>query len=280
VLVHREVWPLAGLAHETLMKARNSRFVFDLDDSVFLPNVSEANRALGFLKDATKSDWLARNAAAVSAGNAFLAGYARERGARPEDVFVIPTAVDTEVWKPATGAPGEPPLLGWIGSHSTVHYLEALRPALVELGRRRPGLRLRVIGARFECAGIAVESRPWSLADEVAALDEVTIGLAPLPDDTWSRGKCGLKVLQYMALAKPVISSPVGANREIVIAGETGRFADGVDEWRDAILDLLDSPEERARLGQAGRRRVESDYSLRAIEPRLAAVLTHAAGGR
>ncbi len=277
VIVHREIWPLAGLLHEGILRARNPRFVFDLDDAIFLPNVSRANRAFAFLKDAHKSAWLARHAAAVSAGNGFLADWARGAGAKTGDVFLVPTAVDTDVWRPAAGTrPPGTPILGWIGSHSTVSYLEPLRPVFTELARRVPGIRLRVIGAEFACEGIDVECQPWSLDTEVRALEETTIGLAPLTDSAWSQGKCGLKVLQYMALGKPVISSPVGANHEIVLDGVTGRFANSAEQWQDTVLQLLDSPAEQSRLGMAGRARVEQEYSLRAVEPRLAAALLHA----
>jgi glycosyltransferase involved in cell wall biosynthesis len=278
VLVHREVWPLAGLVHENLLRGRNPRFVFDLDDAVYLPNVSRANQSVGFLKAAHKSEWLARHAAAVSAGNRFLAAWAQGAGANARDVFTVPTAVDTDAWRVdrVPDAPG-PPILGWIGSHSTVGSLAPLRPAFVELARRVPGLRLRVIGASFTCPGIEVESVPWSFAGEVEALAGVTLGLAPLADDEWARGKCGLKVLQYMALGKPVVSSPIGANRDIVVGGVTGLFADGAEAWRDAVLGLLESPADRGRMGAAGRERVEREYSLREVEPRLAQALMHAA---
>jgi len=277
VLVHREVWPLAGMVHEEVLRGCNPRFVFDLDDAVYLPNVSQANRSVGFLKSAGKSAWLARHAAAVSAGNRFLADWAVREGADAKDVFLVPTAVDTDAWRPGPG-PSGPPTLGWIGSHSTVGYLDPLRPTFAELGRRVPGIRLRVIGAAFACPGIEVESVPWSLATEVDALAGVTVGLAPLPDDEWSRGKCGLKVLQYMALEKPVVSSRVGANADIVVEGVTGLFADGESAWLEAVTALLGSASDRSRMGRAGRERVEREYSLRATEPRLAQALLHAAG--
>ncbi|MEO6462160.1 MAG: glycosyltransferase family 4 protein [Candidatus Eisenbacteria bacterium] len=279
VLVLREVWPLHGLLHELVLRQRNPRWVFDLDDAVWLPNVSAANRGFAFLKAPEKARWIVGQARAVSAGNRFIASWAGERTRPDARVFHVPTAVDTARFRPAGRPRTEGPIrLGWIGSLSTAPYLESIARPLARLSARHKGLTLRVIGARIELPGVEVECVPWSLEGEVRALDETDIALAPLPDNDWSRGKCGLKVLQSMALAKPVVTSPIGAHLDLVEDGVDGRFAAGDDAWFDAIDGLIADPAARTSLGAAGRATVERRYSIEAVAPALEAALRHAAG--
>lgn len=282
VLVHRELWPVRGLLPERLLHAANPRWVFDLDDAVWLPNVSAANRGVAALKAHGKTPWLVAHARAVTAGNRHLAAWAEGHAASGGRVFHVPTAVDVARWRPApAGAAGgraAAPRLGWIGSPSTAPYLESIAVPLARLAAAHPGLVVRVIGARVSLPGVAVESVPWSLDGEVAALAEVDIALAPLPDSPWARGKCGLKVLQSMALGLPVVTSPTGAHLDLVEDGVTGRFADGDDAWLEALGALLGDPAARARLGGAARAAVEARYSVEAVVPALEAALRHAAG--
>ena len=135
-----------------------------------------------------------------------------------------------------------------------------------------------MVGARFEHPGLVVENRPWSLETEVADLRGVDVGLAPLPDTDWGRGKCGLKVLQYMALEKPVVSSRVGAHVDMLAEGETGHFAGTLDEWAERIARLLEDPAQRTAMGRRGRAVVLERYSVDAVAPRLYEALAFAAG--
>jgi glycosyltransferase involved in cell wall biosynthesis len=146
-----------------------------------------------------------------------------------------------------------------------------LEPALEALGRRYPSLSLRVICSEpFESRAIPVENVPWSLADEVTQLRGLHIGLMPLDDDAWTRGKCAYKALQYMAAGIPVVSSPVGMNTEVVTDGATGLLAADLDSWERQIARLLDSPSLRRQIGEAGQRAVLQRYSLDRMAPRLA----------
>ncbi|MFI5372592.1 MAG: glycosyltransferase family 4 protein [Candidatus Eisenbacteria bacterium] len=277
--VHRDLWPFLGDASLRRLAARQPRWVYDFDDSVWLPNVSEANRAFAWLKPTVQYARLAAGARGVAAGNAWLATWARAQrpGTDPADVSVIPTAVDTVRWAPRPRGDG-PLRLTWIGSHSTVHYLDPLRPLLPGLARRHPDLELHVIGARFACDGVRVVEHEWSLDHEVEATARCDIGLAPLPDDPWSRGKCGLKLLLYMALGLPVVASNIGVQPEIVRDGINGRLAGTPVEFIDAVDALLASAVERRRLGAAARADVEAGYSVRAVAPRLATLFARAAG--
>jgi glycosyltransferase involved in cell wall biosynthesis len=202
VLIHREICPIAGLRGHEHLRRRGARWVFDFDDAVFLPNVSEANKRFAWIKPFAELGELASGARAVSAGNAWLADWARSRrpGRPPDEVEVIPTSVDTEAWKPRRRN-GGPPRLVWIGSPSTAPYLEAIRPALERLGRRRPDLEFHVIGAAFAAENLRVVVHPWSPDREVEVAGACDIGLSPLPDTDWSRGKWLAALLRRAAAA-------------------------------------------------------------------------------
>lgn len=277
-LIHREAWPMIGFDPARWLADRGVRWVFDFDDAVFLSNVSDANRRFVGLKPFGQPARLVARAARVAAGNAWLAEWARsQRPGRPADeVEVIPTAVDTDVWKPRPRPPA-PPRLAWIGSPSTVTYLDPLRPALARLGARHPALELHVVGAPFSADGIKTIVHPWSAETEVEITSACDVGLSPLPDDDWSRGKCGLKLLLYMALGLPAVASPVGVHREIVRSGENGILAATPDAFEAAIEGWLADPESRARCGRAARETVVADYSIASVAPRLAALLRRAA---
>jgi glycosyltransferase involved in cell wall biosynthesis len=183
---------------------------------------------------------------------------------------VLPTVVDLERY------PGEPNwperdefVLGWIGSRSTLPYLEAIAPAIDALADELPQLRLKIICDVFlDLERVPVIKKQWSSHEEAADLQSIDVGLAPLPDNVWTRGKCGFKILQYAAAWRPAIAGPVGANAEIVVDNESGLFASTFEEWQDAIRQLAGHPERARRLGENGRARVADAYSLQAIGDR------------
>jgi hypothetical protein len=167
--------------------------------------------------------------------------------------------------------------LGWIGSPLTSAYLEPLRPALVELAARQ-SFRIVLVGASpTALAGLPVERVAWSLETEAAQLARFDVGLMPLPDLPWERGKCGYKLIQYMASSLPVVASPVGANRDIVVPGETGFLAETWAEWGAALDRLAQDPALRQRMGAVGRRRVEQRYALQTRAPELIDLLYNVA---
>ena len=279
VIVHRELWPLAGAWPLSLLEQSQPRWVFDLDDAVFLPNVSDANKRFVGLKAHGSVAAIAAGARAVAAGNAWLAAWARtQRPGRPADqVQVIPTVVDSERWTPVTPESDGPVRLLWIGSPTTLRYLEAWGPALSRLGARHPRLELHVIGSRLELPGIRCFSHEWSAETERTISQRCHIGLAPLADGDWERGKCGLKLLLYMALGLPAVASRAGVHPEIVTPAMDGELVDG-DAALEAALDrLVRDPARRAALGRAARRTLELRYSLKAVAPQLAELLRRAA---
>jgi glycosyltransferase involved in cell wall biosynthesis len=185
----------------------------------------------------------------------------------------LPTSIDTAAYRPTTAA-DDPPTIAWIGSPENLIYLEMIRPALARLTIRHPTLKMRVICSRFPVwPEVNVECVAWSSATEAKSLAEAHIGVMPLTDDAWSRGKCAFKLLQYMAAALPCVASPVGANTEAVIDGVNGFHARSAEEWERNLESLIISPQLRARFGAAGRAHVESRYSMRTYRERYLALL-------
>jgi glycosyltransferase involved in cell wall biosynthesis len=194
-------------------------------------------------------------------------------------VAVIPTAVDTDRYQPVPASDHQPVCVGWTGSMSTIPHLELLAPVLREV-QREAQVSLRVIGyPPFRIPGATVESLPWRSETELDDLSVIDIGVMPLFNDEWSRGKCGFKALQYMALGIPTVMSPVGVNVKIA-SGGAAVLASSDREWKQALRSLISSAARRAELGAAGRRRVEAEYSVRAVLPSLEKALRAAAGDR
>jgi glycosyltransferase involved in cell wall biosynthesis len=275
--VEKELWPFAPAWLETLLLARRP-YVLDLDDAIF-HNYDRHRMALVRRIWGRKIDRLMAGATLVTAGNAYLAERARSAGARR--VEIVPTVVDLDLYpmRDASQAGASSPIdIAWIGSPATVAYLQLLAEPLRRLAARHP-VRLVVIGGgALRLAGVDVMNRPWSAATEAADLARCHIGVMPLVDSPWERGKCGYKLIQYMACGLPVVASPVGVNREIVRDGHNGWLATDADEWLSHLGALVQDTGLRQRFGLAGRTIVEQRYSVQAVAPRLAALLREAGG--
>lgn len=243
-------------------------YVLDFDDAVFHNYDLHRFGAVRYFCG-KRLDHLMAGAALVVAGNKYLASRARAGGA--PWVEVMPTVVDLDRYagKPNTKtfADGLPRIV-WIGSPSSARYLEVLREPLQALALRVPFV-LRVIGANVELPGISVECVQWSQDTEVASILEGVIGVMPLLDSPWERGKCGYKLIQYMACGLPVVASPVGVNSEIVENGTNGFWAVTGADWVAALERLLTNAELRSRMGREGRQRVEAKYCLQVTGSRL-----------
>ncbi len=255
-----------------LFAAFTRRRVFDVDDAIYV----RKPRRLG--EAPNESLWRKKKFAAtcrwvdeVAAGNDVLAGVAR---ASARAVTVLPTSIDTAAYQTTTATAADPPTVVWIGSPENLIYLEMIRPALARLSVRHPTLKMRVICSQFPLwPEINVESIAWSSASEAGSLAAAHIGVMPLTDDAWSRGKCAFKLLQYMAAGLPCVASPVGANTEAVIDGVNGFHARTVDDWERSLQSLIESPELRARFGANGRAHVESRYAMRRYQDRYLELL-------
>ncbi len=268
IFVYREAALLGPAWIERLLALRRP-LVFDFDDAIYLADTSQANAWSRALKSATKVETICRMAHHVTVGNDFLARYAKDRA---RAVTVIPSTIDTDVYQVRPRARNRVPVIGWTGSVTTVPYLMALAHALRRL-REKQQFELRVIGAKVDIEGLAVRCLPWRAETEPDDLRALDVGLMPLSGDEWSRGKCGMKALQYMALGIPPVVSPVGVNTTIVRDGVNGFYARADDEWIDRMALLLEDGPLRRSLGQEARRTVEESYSARTHAPRFAKVL-------
>ena len=240
------------------LRWRVNKLAFDFDDAIFQrdsyhtkgPQSAKLERRFG----AT-----VRAADAVIAGNLWLGERAFEAGA--EDVHVIPTCIDATKYKLAKHEHNKPLTLVWVGSRSTLQGLARAKPLLEQIGQAIPGLTLRLVCDAFlDFQHLKVERVQWTEQNEAQAISTADVGLSMLPDDDWSRGKCGLKVLQYLAAGLPVVGNPVGVSSEIV-TDSAGYLANTTDEWVNALKQLHD-PKVRQQMGAAGRKRVEQHYSV------------------
>lgn len=267
VFLFRELLPIGPAWLERWLARKGMPIVYDFDDAIFLAGVSDANRAFAWLKAPRKTGAICRLSAHVTVGNEYLKAYAERF---TPNVSVIPTTIDTERYTPKAHVEiSGVPVIGWSGSFSTAKHLQTVVPALRRL-RRSVAFRLSVIGSPgFRADGLEVTSRPWSAATETEDLKTFDLGIMPLPDDPWARGKCGLKALQYMALGIPTVASPVGVNKTIIQDGRNGFLASTAAEWVATLSRLLVDPALRRRFAEEGRRTVEERYAATGQARRL-----------
>lgn len=275
VFIHRELFPLGISPGMNLLERELRRcgapVIYDFDDAIFLPHRRERGLA-GKLENTHSVRHLIAVSQRVIAGNAFLAEYASRLN---PDVVCIPTPVDTARYVPrSNGSPGSSLTVGWIGSPSTAKYLLGLAPVFEELARTHR-FRLKVVGAGqpVRIPGVEVDCRAWNLQTEAEEFRSCDIGVYPLWDDQWSRGKCGYKALQFMASGVPVAASAIGMNNQIIRHGTDGLLIGSSQQWASSLAALLDSPELRRKLGEAGREAVKQEYSLSRVTPKLLQVL-------
>jgi len=271
MMLHCELFPLMpGWAERALLR---QPYVYDFDDAFYLKYRSgRLGRLQGVLGD--KFDSVMQSAGAVTAGNHVLQTYARHYN--PRTTF-LPTVVDTTRYVPMQRVRGRELVIGWVGSPSTATYLSELVAPLSTLGKEGP-VRLVVIGGPAPAIpNVIVDERAWSESTEVELINGFDIGVMPLPDDAWARGKCAFKLIQYMACGVPVIASPVGANLDVV-GTDCGLLASTGSQWLDALRVIRDNPARAAEMGGAGRERVERNYSLRGNLPVLAEVISATVG--
>jgi glycosyltransferase involved in cell wall biosynthesis len=256
-----------GLFFQKQLLRRTQRVVFDFDDAIFVgPN--EAAVA-----------WMCRHAAWVTPGNGYLAEFVTRHTDR---CTVIPTVVDTDLYRPSERQPAPLVRVGWSGSDQSVR--QTLFPQLQILAALQQKMPFELVVITNTRPPIPEEIRwsfvPWTEASEVEALRSLDVGIMPLVDDAFQRGKCGLKALQYMGVGLPVVASPVGVNAEIVQDGVTGYHALAPSEWHGALERLILSADRRREMGEAGWRRCRAQYSIERWLPVLLQVLETARGSR
>ena len=276
VWIEKEALPWAPLSVEQTLLS-GVPYVLDYDDAVF-HQYDQHPRAWVRCLYGKRLDGLMANAALVVGGNNYLAQRARNAGAQWTEI--IPTVIDLNRYPCPSREPDtrKLPRIVWIGSPSTARYLQLLCEPLVRLAKRQSFV-LRVIGAGVvDIPGVQIEVVTWSENTEVESTGVCDVGVMPLEDSSWERGKCGYKLIQYMACGLPVVASGVGVNSEIVQHGVNGYLANTPDEWVDALEKLLIDQQLRVQMGRAGRHMVEQVYCIQQTGPKMARFLRLAAG--
>ena len=259
--IEKETLPWLPAWIEKMLLPRAVPYVLDYDDAVFHYYDEHSNPAVRALL-AGKHPALMQGAALVVAGNAYLAEFARQAGA--PNVEIVPTVIDLARYPVETcqrAASNAPPCVGWIGQRATASFLApyaSLFQRLSAAGRAR----FAAIGIDAQALGLPMASIAWTEQTEVASIASFDIGVMPLLDGAFERGKCGYKLIQYMACGLPVVASPVGVNRQIVQHGVNGFLAETPAQWEQALQTLLADAGLRQRMGQAGRAKVEREYAI------------------
>lgn len=271
-VVHRNM-SLIGPAFLERRLARHTPLVYDFDDAIHLLHTSDANRAFGWLKFPAKTAEICSLARSVTVGNEYLATFARKLN---RNVEIVPSSVDTAAYTPGPSrAQAGVPVVGWMGSSTSQTYLEPFGPLLSKIVRQ--GLRVRIVSDRRPTSfDFPFEWRAWAANTEVSDLREFDIGIMPLPDTEWAKGKCAMKLLQYMGVGIPSVGSVVDGNLEVIRDGENGYLAGSEEEWMEKVLRLAKNPQLALRLGAAGRETVLARYSADVCAERFAGVLCRA----
>jgi glycosyltransferase involved in cell wall biosynthesis len=277
VVVLREASLVGGDWLERSLVKEGMPLIYDFDDVIWRWDTTGVNGLVSLVRMPWKTRRICRLASAVTVGNEFLASYARRYNS---NVHIIRTSIDFKRFNVLPQPQRESPFtIVWTGSHSTLACLETARPVIEAFGRTRP-VRLRVIcdTAPPPFRNVETEFVPWSPENEAAALEPGHVGIMPLPDNIVTRGKCGCKALQYFAVGRPAIVSPIGVNRRIVQPGENGFWASTDDEWMAALTSLADNPALRGEMGAAGRSTVEAGYGAEESAARFADVVRSVIG--
>lgn len=256
-----------------LLRPMKNKIIFDFDDAVFLPAFDETTWFFKRWRRHRKFVRALRASALVICASDYLAGVCRNLAF---EATVIPTAVPLDRYYAGPVSRGDGTfMIGWIGTGPNLRYLNVIRPVLKRLNEKFP-IVLKVISSEApaisECP---VAFKRWRWEDEADDLASLDVGIMPLTDDPWTRGKAGFKALQYMAAGLPAVCSNVGANREIIQHGENGFLVNTLDEWVEVLGNLAFDKDLRRRIGEKARARVAQKYSLEVIAPRVVEAISH-----
>ena len=266
VFVQREAFMLGVTYFEKQFSKSKAKMIFDFVDAIWLLNESRSsapNRSLSWLKNPEKTKFIIGMSDLVIAGNEYLAKYAKQFN---ENVVIIPTTIDTDLYLPKNVEDYDTRTIciGWSGSKTTIDHFEEAIPTLIRI-KKKYGSRImfKVIGDEgYMNAELGIKGQAWKKETETQDLSQIDIGIMPLPDDEWAKGKCGLKGLQYMALGIPTIMSPVGVNSDIIHNGRNGFLSKSSNDFVDKLSLLIESVDLRREVGVNGRKTVEQFYSV------------------
>jgi len=274
VWIEKELFPWLPAFLELPLLRLGPPYIVDYDDAIF-HNYDQHRSSIIRKIFGNKIEKVMRGAAAVVSGNRYIADYAREAGVRL--VEIIPTVLDIGKYKEVQRKRNNRFTIGWIGSPSTSRHLRVAGSALKEVCMNGE-LQLVTVGAHpIDLSNLLASAIPWSEETETEDLRSFNVGIMPLPNTAWERGKCGFKLIQYMACGLPVVASPVGVNKEIVDHGVNGFLADGAKQWIEYLKVLKENPKLCRKMGKAGRKKVEEEYSFQVAAPKLLNLLREAA---
>lgn len=275
VFIHREAYPVGGAFFETILFVLNKPIIFDFDDAIFLPSSSPANNFMEKFKDPKKVSGIIKMSRHVIVSNKYLADFAFKYNS---NVSIIPTSIDTEKFYPDPNkilTSNNKIIIGWMGSVTTIKFLGLLEGVFRKLSAKYPNIVFKIIGEKFLIEGLSgIINQDWSLEEELQDLRSFDIGVMPVPDNEWAKGKCGFKGILCMSVGIPVVASSIEANKEILTDGVDGYLVDNTDEnWIEKLSYLIENPGVRREIGLAARKTVEEKYSVRVNWPRLLEVV-------
>jgi glycosyltransferase involved in cell wall biosynthesis len=261
IFIYREAFMIGTTQFERGLKRSKRPIIFDFDDSIWIQDISEGNKNLSWMKRPSKTDEIISLADLVIVGNKYLAEHAKTFCS---NVAIIPTTIDTNYHKPTNKTTHSILCIGWTGSETTIRHFKLIIPVLRRL-KEKYGDHIsftQISNVPYDVPEIGLNAITWTPQNEISELEKFDIGIMPLPNDEWAKGKCGFKGLQYMAMEIPTIMSPVGVNTEIIEDGVNGFFASNEEEWFSVLCRLIEDNELRATIGKKGRETVIERYSI------------------
>jgi glycosyltransferase involved in cell wall biosynthesis len=275
--IEKELLPWLPAWWEKAIAKRETPYLVDYDDAVFHRYDMFPNPVIRFALG-KKIDAVMRHANLILAGNEYLATRARRAGAK--EVVIFPSVVDIERYQIANNQHLGEFIIGWVGAPVTSPYIHIIQSALAEICKEGDARLILLGSGPIELKDVPVEIHPWTETSEVEEIQNFDVGIMPLPDQPFERGKCGYKLIQYMGCGVPVVASPIGVNQHIVEQGVNGFHAKTIPDWIAALSTLRADPDLRSRMGKAGRAKVEGEFSLQKYAPRLLSIMQGFAGKR
>ena len=275
IFIYREAVMFGATIFEKMLAKRGAKVVLDFDDAIWLMDVSDGNKNLQWLKKPSKTATLIKYSNLIIVGNKYLADYALQYN---KSVEIIPTTLITDYYVPSNSRNYNNAhiCIGWTGSSTTIKHLETATPILKKIKEKFPNVYFKVISdVIFTIEGLEIKNCKWTKESEVADLEEIDIGIMPLPDDKWTKGKCGFKGLQYMAMEIPAVMSPVGVNTEIIEDGVNGFLAASEEQWIEKLSILISNSDLRKKLGENGRKTVINRFSFTSQKDKYVNILNN-----
>ena len=266
IVIYREVLPTKSIFFENYIYKKKVPIVYDFDDAIWVKDVSDANKKISFLKDEKKIQKILPLCKHVTCGNQYLANFAKKFNA---NVTIIPSTVDTEKYRPLKFDKNSKLIrIGWVGSHTTVKHFEMLKDVYIKLKKKyKNQIEFRLIGdENYQNKELEISGIKWENEKEVELFNSFDIGIMPIPDNEWSKGKCGMKGLLYMSVGVPTIMSGIVMNKKIIQNGKNGFLANSPSEWVDLLSKLIENQDLRKKIGQAGRETVLKNYSKNVVK--------------